>query len=436
MIERDVLKRVVSENLQFTLPESMPRNIEIHDTMNKIATLAGIRRSGKTYELYNVIRELLAKGIMRQNIFYMNFEDERLRGITAIELERIIDLFKELSGFDDGSQVYLFFDEIQNIDGWDLWVRRLNERGFKIYITGSSSKLLSREISTHLAGRSLTYLVYPLSFAEFLTSKGVKYGEQELYSKPGEFNRLVTEYMEFGGFPEVVAAETKEDKLRILRSYYDAIIFRDIIDRYKVKDINTLSVTLRYAVGTYSKHFSVSKMHNYFLSVGMKPSKKTINNFVRYAESVFMFSQLYKFSRSFKKSYQSRRKLFLTDTGFVRILTGAQDYGRLLEGLVYVELLRRKERVQSSEIFYIENTKGEVDFVVTEVSKPAELVQVTYDLNSEDEERELMPLLEAMDEFGLKSATIVTFSENERRRKGDRTINIVSFPQWALRENL
>jgi hypothetical protein len=432
MIERDLIKRVVSEALQFTLPKSMPRDIELGSISNKIITIAGIRRSGKTYELYNKIKELESKGVKRQNIFYINFEDERLRGIAADELDYIIDLYKELSGFDRNSAICLFFDEIQNINGWDMWVRRLYERGYKIFITGSSSKLLSREISTHLAGRNLTYLVYPFSFAEFLRSREIRYEGKELYSKPGEFNSYVSEYMDFGGFPEVVVAGSQEEKIRILKSYYDAIIYRDIIDRYKIKDTDMLSVALRYAIGSYSKHFSASKMHNYFASNRMKISKKTLNEMAKYAESVFLFSTVYKFSPSFKKSFQSRRKLYLTDTGFVRVLAGMQDYGRLLEGIVYVELLRRKERAQSSEIFYTENKKGEVDFVVSEGLKPTELIQVTYDLNRENEEREILPLLESMDEFGLKSSTIITMSENAQRKEGKKTVNIVSFARWAL----
>lgn len=432
MIERNILTRVMAEALQTTLPESISRDIEIKATPNKIITIAGIRRSGKTYELFNKMKELLAGGVKRGNMLYLNFEDERLRGMETKDMDGIIDIYKELSNPDEKEAIHLFFDEIQNVSGWEMWIRRLHETGYHIFITGSSSKLLSKEISTHLAGRSLTYLVYPFSFGEFLRAKGAKFGKQEVYANPGKFNKMLSQYMEFGAFPEVVMSNDPAEKSRILKSYYDAIIYRDIIDRYKIKDANLLSTVLRYTIDTYSKPFSSSKIYNYFYSINLRASKKTINSMVKYSESVFLFSQLYKFSPSFKKSFQSRRKLYLTDVGFVKIFSGREEQGRLLEGIVHVELLRRKEKSQTTEIFYLENGKGEVDFVITEGLKPKELIQVTYDLNSNNERREIDPLLFAMEEYGISEGTIVTFSTSGKRKSGNKTINLVPFARWAL----
>ena len=238
MMDRETLRKIIAESLSFTLPETLERDMHIDLAVDKVIVLAGIRRSGKTYELYNIIKKLLLLNIPRNRILYVNFEDERFMNSTHEDLDKIIDIYREISGVDVGTKVHLFLDEVQNIEGWDKWVRRMYEsENYKIFVTGSSSKLLSSEIATSLAGRNITYIVYPFSFKEFLSFKKIAVDRLSVYSNKGNYNKLLDEYLINGGFPEVVKTENPDSKIRILSSYYDAIIFRDLIQRYRIRDV-------------------------------------------------------------------------------------------------------------------------------------------------------------------------------------------------------
>ncbi len=431
MIESRILRGVVAEALSMVPPDAFERDIGININLNKVIVLAGIRRSGKTYELYNIMNGLLRKKVPRANLFYMNFEDERLRGLGIDQLDELIKIYYELSGAAKEHKIYLFLDEVQNINGWAQWVRRLYDSTlYKIFVTGSSSKLLSREIATALAGRNVTYTVYPLSFKEFLGIKGIKLDSKQFYAKRRVFNRHLYEYLRMGGFPEVSLIEDQNDKIRVLSSYYDAIAYRDVIERYKVRDTNALSMTFRYAISTYAKSFSATKTYNYFKSIGIGISKKTINSFINYGESVFLFYHLYKFSKSFKKLHQSRKKIYVTDSGLLRLFENAEDYGRLLENAVCIELLRRKDKDPLLEISYLEGRDGEVDFAVSRYKKVIELIQVTFELNKSNEDRELGPLASSLRELGAESATVITFDSEGERKIGGKIVSVIPFALW------
>ncbi len=431
MIENKIINEVVAEALSMPIPLAFNRDLDININLNKIIVLAGIRRSGKTYELYNIINNLIKENTPRENLFYINFEDERLRGINTNQVNDLIKTYYEMSNYSKKHKIYLFFDEIQNIDGWSKWIRRLYDSNiYKIFITGSSSKLLSREIATELAGRNITYLIYPLSFKEFLRVQHIAINKKEFYSKRGIFNKYLLQYLKFGGFPKIALTEKEGDKIKILSSYYDAIAYKDVINRYKVRDTNALSLTFRYAISTYAKSFSATKVYHYFKSIGSKISKKTINSFINYGESVFLFYPLYKFSKSFKKTYQNRKKIYITDLGILRLFESQEDFGRLLENALCIELLRKKENDPVLEINYLENNKGEIDFIISKHKKIIELIQVTYEVNAVNEKRELEPLKLALEELDIENATIITFDSEGKRKIGKKIINIVPFALW------
>ncbi|MDE1823031.1 MAG: ATP-binding protein, partial [Candidatus Micrarchaeota archaeon] len=350
MREED-FRHVIADWSNKELPAVISRDVRVDISADKVIVIAGIRRAGKTYLVFDMIKELLKDGIGRSNILYVNFDDERLRGMDANDLNTMLDVFNELSAPDMKKKAYLFLDEIQEVKDWEKWVRRIYEtKKYKVIITGSSSKLLSAEIATSMVGRSISYLLYPFSFSEFLAAKNLKIRSTTLYTDISAVNRYLKEYLVFGGFPELAFDMSEDLKLRVLSSYYNAILHRDIVDRFRISDPNSLVTVFRYIASTYSKSFSSSKMYNYFRSIGMKISKKTLSNFVKYGESVFLFSQLYQLSRGFKRSYQSRKKMYLTDTGIAKLFESETQYGRLLENMVYVELLRRKEARQSVDI--------------------------------------------------------------------------------------
>lgn len=434
MTDRETLRKIIAESLSFTFPETLERDMQIDLAIDKVIVLAGIRRSGKTYELYNIIKKLLSSSIPRNRILYINFEDERFISSTHEDLDKIIEIYMEISGVGVGTNVYLFLDEVQNIEGWDKWVRRMHEsRSYKIFITGSSSKLLSSEIATSLAGRNITYMVYPFSFKEFLFFKKIPADRLSVYSNKGIFNKLLGEYLINGGFPEVVKAENPDSKIRILSSYYDAIIFRDLIQRYRIRDVNLLSSVLKFSLASYSSNFSASKLFNYLNSTGLRVSKKTVNNFIRYGKSVFLFDEIYAWSRSLRKANQSRKKIYLTDPGFSLLFKRSDDMGKLLENAVMIELLRTKASVNMMEINYMEIGGKEVDFVVSRTGEIVEGINVTMELTQSNREREIKSLVEFMKKFKVKSGKIITFDTNDTVIVEGQKIEIISFINWELR---
>ena len=430
MINIEGVKRAIAEYMAMQFPNAIPRDIEIDTSINKVIIISGIRRSGKTFEIFNLIKEVQRKGVPRANILYVNFEDERFIGFEANDFDQLLDIYTSLSEPDKQYPIFLFMDEIQNVSGWDRLVRRLYDSyNFRIFLTGSSSKLLSYEISSALAGRNLTYIMYPLSFKEFLKARSVPLNTQFLYSNLGIIKKELIEYLEYGGFPEIAVLESKDMKRKILSTYYDAIVFHDIVERYRISNTNMLKMVLGYTLNSYSSNMSASRLYSYLKSLSLEVSKKTVNDYINYAESVFFISMNFKYSKSFKKTHQSRKKLYLMDTGFSKLYKTSDDFGKLLENAVYIELLRRKES-ESIQIFYYEDNI-EIDFVLVRDLKISEIIQVCVDLNIQNLDREVKPLKYIMDRLNLNSSTIITLEE-QKIQTGDDRIKIVPFYKWAL----
>ena len=303
---------------------------------------------------------------------------------------------------------------------------------YKIFVTGSSSKLLSSEIATSLAGRNITYIIYPFSFKEFLSFKKIPVDRLSVYSNKGNYNKLLDEYLINGGFPEVAKTENPDSKIRILSSYYDAIIFRDLIQRYRIRDVNLLSSVLKFSLVSYSGNFSASKLFNYLNSTGVKVSKRTVNNFITYGKSVFLFDEIYAWSRSLRKANQSRKKIYLTDPGFSLLFKRSDDMGKLLENAVMIQLLRTKVSENMMDINYMEIGGKEVDFVISRFGEIVEGINVTMELTQSNREREIRSLVEFMKKFKVKNGKIITFDTNDEVVVDGQKIEIMSFINWGL----
>ncbi|MFQ1020772.1 ATP-binding protein [Tardisphaera saccharovorans] len=429
MIDRETLKRVVAESLSASLPDVIPRDVKVDLNSPSIVALAGVRRAGKTYEMFSIMKALVQQGVPRSRLLYVNFEDERLRGIGTDQLQEVIDVYHELSGSKQDDRPYLFLDEVQNAEGWEMWVRRLHDEGFRIFVTGSSSKLLSREIATALAGRQITYLIFPFSFKEFLSAIRFNADPVSLYSRWGEVMGFVSAYLTYGGFPEVVLTREEPTKLRLLSSYYDSIVFRDIVERYSVRDTNTLATLLRYAVSSYGNQFSSSKAYSYLKSNGIRVSKKTVDAYLDHAKSVFFLFELFKYSKGFKRSNQARRKAYLVDSGFASLF-GAQDWGRLLENAVFLELQRMVANDPTLSVNYWSDGE-EVDFALSRRGQPVQAIQVTYELSESNRKRELEPLVEVAGQTGAEPLLITYDRDGEEIYEG-RRVKVISFARWAL----
>jgi hypothetical protein len=399
-----------------------------------ILVLAGVRRSGKTYLLYQ-IADRLRKAIPPQNIIYINLEDDRLYPITGNEIRDILKVYRQNFSASKSHKIYLFLDEIQNISDWERTLRRLydREKNLKIIITGSSAHLLSSQIASSLRGRTLTYRVYPFSFREFLKAKNVSYDAERLrFSREkDEILRLMKEYMEYGGFPQVVFEEPKTD---LLREYYRSIMYRDIIERYSIRNITLFENFLKLTVQNMSSMFSYGKVKDFLKSIGYKVSKNTLIDYLKYIENAFLAFEVPVFSYSVKDQIQHPRKIYLIDTGLRNAISFrfTEDTGRLAENIVFSELLRRYE-----EIYYWKNHYGhEVDFVLKKGLQVEQLIQVCWTPEEEKTfKREVTSLLKAMKEFKVSSGLVLTEDMYEDRDIDHYKIKFRPLWFWLISES-
>jgi len=413
------------------LPELVEREIEIPAEPASIVSIVGPRQAGKTYRIFQLIKHLLSAGIPGENILYVNFEHERLRNLDANHLEDMLKVFYQL--FSPGNApIYLFLDEIQNVKDWDRWVRRVHDSGkYRIYLSGSSSKLSSREIATALRGRSIDYRVFPFSFREFLRARNfsIDLAFMEYLEERGKLLRLLEEYLMFGGYPKVVLAKDVEEKKKILRSYYEAIFYRDLVERCKL-DAELLDAFLRYALSCFANQTSITRIHKHLKSIGLKCSKETLIKFLRCAEQAYFLFPIEIFSYSIKAKNQYPRKLYVVDNGIVNTVYPETGIGRSMENAVAVEMLRR-----GMEIFYWKEygkrEGAEVDFVVMDGVKVRELVQVTYASSREEiNRRELNALFKASSELVCSNLLIITWDYTDELEHEGKKVRFIPLWKW------
>ncbi|MCG2826956.1 MAG: ATP-binding protein [Thermoplasmatales archaeon] len=427
------LEEVIAEFHKFGIPELKERVPELPTNLNKAVTVVGLRRTGKTYLLYQTIGKLLARGIVLEKLFYINFEDERLEGMTLKDLSKIVELYRKYNP--ESKTMYLFFDEVQNVDGWEKFVRRILERrDVRVFITGSSSKLLSKEIATTLRGRSLSFHLFPLSFQEFLSFKNMNFNEPLIEDERGLIKRELEEYTEFGGFPEIVNYENIL-KIRTLQEYLDLIVYKDLVERYSIKKIGVMKSLIRIVVKNFANRISIKRLHNILLSSGKKLSKNKVYEYFSYLEDVGFVIPIKKFSYSEMESVRSTPKLYLADNGFPTIY-GLGDIGRRIENIVGLELMRRKHYLNPTlEIrYYLGRNKREVDFVVSEGFSVKELIQVCYDPSDiYTRKREKEGLIEASKELKCKDLKIITWDYEDEETIDSKRIVYIPLWKWLLK---
>ena len=269
------------------LPELIKRELSIPKT-HKIKSIIGPRRAGKTYFLYQNMEQLIESGVKKENIVYLNFEDPRLIGINFKEIKEIIKLHWQIYPSSMKDNLYVFVDEPQNIKQWEIAIRALYEEGFDIFLSGSSSKLLSKEIATSLRGRTIAYTLLPFSFREFLKLKKDKLDISRLSSKEKSLLlSFLDEYLEFGGFPEIIIEADKQNKMRILSEYFNLTVYRDLVERYNVRNTKIIKWLLKSLATSFSKEFSIHKVYQTVKSQGLKLSKNTLYVYVSMLEDSF-----------------------------------------------------------------------------------------------------------------------------------------------------
>ncbi len=411
------------------LPELVERDLKI-DGVKKIKSIIGPRRAGKTSFMFQKIKELIRSGVKKENILYLNFEDPRLVDINFKEIRDIIKLHWQLYPSSTEGKCHIFVDEPQNIKNWEIAIRALHDEDFDIFLSGSSSKLLSKEISTSLRGRTLSYTLLPFSFKEFLKMKHTGFDIARLGSKEkSNMLGLLDEYLEFGGFPEVIMEESPENKIKIINEYFNLVVYRDIVERYKIKNTQLIKWLIKSLTNSFSREFSVNKLYLTLKSRGMKASKNTLYSYLSMLEdSVFVFF-VPKFDYSVRKREFSINKACLCDVGFAKLTETTKDTGHKMENVVFLELERRKNAL--TNIFYWKNLQQEeVDFVIKTGTKVEQLIQVCNNITDIDvKKREIRPLLKASRQ--LKCDNLLVITEDYDAIEEHEGKKIIFVPLWT-----
>ncbi len=380
-----------------------------------IKVVIGPRRAGKSVFALQMLT--VAAG---SDFAYINFDDERL--MPPLDLDELLKAMIQVYG----DNRIIFFDEIQNVTGWELFVNRLQRRGYNIILTGSNAHLLSRELSTHLTGRYVEFRLLPFSFAEFLTARSFAVDETlATTERQGLMLKQLDDFLRIGGFPEVVVRGT--EPAGYLTALFDGILFKDVVKRYGVRYSAKLHDVGRWLIGNVAREYTCTSLKNAltFRSV------HTVENYVGYLIEAFLFMSVTRYSPKAKVRMSAPRKIYAYDTGMVnavRFRTGS-DTGRLLENLVAVEWYRRR-----NEFFSFKTAGGkEVDFVVRTASGGFSLFQVCYDLSDQKtRKRELVALVKAAEELGITDGTVLTWDEEGVETVGICQIHLVPVWKWLL----
>ena len=424
MNKKEIITQIIRRFHDSKLPKLITRNVKLPLNSNKIISVIGARRCGKTYLLYDTIKKIIAGGTRLNNILFLNFEDERLQ-LKVEELDLIMQAWRELHQGADLSDHYFFFDEIQNIRSWEKFIRRIYDTETKnIFISGSNSAFLSSEIATSLRGRSLPFELFPFSFDEFLRFQST---DSDYYS---EKNRAVIlnkfkNYLKNGGFPETVNLPIIQ-KTEILRTYFYVTLYKDLIERYEITSIHVIKYFIGKLADNLSKHFSINKIYNQLRSQGLKMDKNLLYQLIEYIENVYLAFPIQRYDYSFSVRSKSDKKLYFIDNGLLNILTHnfTDNLGKLLENAIYIFLKTNYGSIYENNIFYYKN-KTECDFVVFDRDRPIYCIQVSYDISQpETRKREIKGLLAALNHFKLTEGYIITAEQEEEITIENKTIFI------------
>ena len=419
-MDKNILKMVIADN-QVEVPnyKVTTREFTFEEFANYV--FVGIRRAGKSYMLYQRMQQLLAQGIQWDEMLYVNFEDERLTGMTTKDLNLLLEVHLEMFG----KKPILFLDEIQNIDGWEKFARRLADTKHRVYITGSNAKMLTTEVQTTLGGRYIPVDVYPYDFKEFLTANGVDFSENTLLSTQGkaEVLRKFNDYFYFGGFPEGALFSSQRD---YLTSVYQKIYLGDIAARYMVENTFALRILFKKLAESVKQPVSFNRLANVVSSTGAKVGTNTVINYMDYAKDAWLITPIRNIASKLVDK-ETNPKYYYTDNGILNLfLTDGNT--SLLENLVAVTLLRKYGR---NDAVYFYQKGIEVDFYVPDISTA---IQACYNLDTMDGtfDREVNALLKITNVLECKRLLIITRDSEKILEKDGKTIEIVPVWKWLL----
>lgn len=413
---REIFKQIIVQRQDWLRKIDLHvRKVDLEKNANYVFT--GLRRAGKTYYLYQIIQSFIKKNNF-DSILFINFEDERLIGMSHLQFNEILEAYKEL--FD--LQPIIFLDEIQNIEHWQKFARRLADDGYRVYVTGSNAEMLSSEIASTLGGRYVNKEILPLSFSEFLSFQNKKFSTNAIYSDERiELKKQYLTYLEFGGFPELLNLENKRD---YLSSVYQKLFYGDLIARYKISNPNLLKFLIKKLAESVNNETSVNRIKNLIKSTGVSIGSNTLFDYLNYLESSFLIAPISNYYSKFVEK-ETNKKYYFLDTGILMLFLNDQDT-KLLENQIYIELRRRGFTP------YFLKSKLEVDFYVPEENL---LIQVSYTISDpETRKREIKALESAMKSLEISESLIITIDEREIIETSSRKIKVIPAFEWLMKE--
>lgn len=427
-----LIRQLIADSMEQEWPDLVDRKCALTEIPDMATVLIGMRRTGKTCRMFQRMHELVASGVDRHRILYLNFEDERLGTVDADFLRALDEAYWRAFPAPDKDISYYFFDEIQYVTGWERFVRRLLDRhNVRVFLSGSSSKLLSREMATSMRGRAVETRIHPYSFPEFLTARNL--GLPETPDMAGRKQRALLEnafndYLREGGFPAAQGLPGRERR-QILQGYVNVVVLRDVVERHGLTGIGVLRYLTRRLLTTSASHFSVNKFYNELKSQGLKCGKDTLHDYLQHLEDAFLFSGMFLDTPSERRRMVNPRKMYAADHGLVWACVppgGQWGDGRALENAVHTELLRR-----GYDPNYGFTANGyEIDFLVTQPGGKRLAIQVCANPEAPATmEREVRALADTDPSSDL---LLLTLYKEDRLEVQGRTIQVIPAWKWLI----
>jgi len=432
----EILKEIILDFQEADLSTGVPRRIEVTPVAGKATVYIGVRRSGKSVFMFQLIKRLLDAGIPRQNILYLNFFDDRLYSLQhenpGVILEAYFSLYPEKKSTE---KVYCFFDEIQVVSGWEPFIDRLmRTEKCEVTLTGSSAQMLSKEIATQMRGRALSWEIFPFSFREFLDFKGIISDGPLSTKKRLTIQKAFEEYWETGGFPEVVGLD-RMLRIKIHQEYFNAMLFRDLVERHDIAHPKAVKDLAHWLVENTAALYSINNLTGYLKSLGHNAPKSAISDYLEWFDDAYILFTVRIFDASLARANTNPKKIYFIDHALVTSVSSGilVNSGHLLENLVFIALRRI-----TPDIFYYKNKSGrEVDFIAQRPDRSRILVQVCESMaDPQTRKREITALSEAMTELGLKEGSIVSRKDEEQLHVESGIINVVPVWRFLLSETL
>ena len=394
-------------------------NREYEFDINANYVVIGLRRAGKSTLLYKIVQDLVASGTDWNQIIYINFEDERLSEFSLNDFNDILSVQAEMSD----KKGWFFFDEIQNIEDWEKFARRMADSKEHTFITGSNAKMLSAEIESRLGGRYLTKYVTPFNFREFLKAKDIDYPDKTILStkESGKIKREMQSYFYFGGFPESIEYKNKRE---YVSSIYQKILLGDIAARNAIRNTNGLRLLMKKIAESVKDEISYSKLHNILKSIGVNISKDIVIDYVSYARESFLIFAIRNYFSKFADK-ETTPKYYFNDNGLLNLFLNKEE-PRLLENLVAVNLWNKYH----DNLYYLKGQNIDADFFVEETG---EVIQVAYSVSNISSDRETRALAEAAKTLKeAKRFIIITYEEEKELTVDGVLIEVIPVWKWLL----